>query len=833
MLKPTSFVRGVSCALITMFCFVSPLGSLAYEVHAATTPTVVIGEVAWAGSSLSTADEWLELWNMTDAPISLGGWSLQGAGESNKTIYFPSNSTIEAHATFLISNYAANDLKSILITPTAVVTTTVSLPNSNFKIDLIDPQGIIIDRAGSESTPPAGTTSPIKASMMRIDATLDGSAAASWTTATSTEGLKAEVSDLGTPGRCDHCNPLTTSDATSTVLVSSAENDQATSLDTEPIQIGIDTTSTINIATSTFEINIETTTTTLTEITSEATTAATEQPVTTNDSASDATTTIMEDTPLVADSDNAINMETTTADPLPETESTEEPIPSEALLETIVVPETQISASNVDSISTTTSSTFSVQTPTAVINDQLLRLNEVSPNPTSGKEWVEIISLDSSQTISLKAYQLYDATGRIFTFDDVAFTPNGSHYIVAEIPTSRLNNDGDTVSLHDPSGQLIHALSYSKTEKGKSWIHWPDLTGNWQLTQTPTPGVPNILTVPHTTATTTSITTTATSSAPATSNVINTPSVTPVLPMIVPLIEMSPSTTSTFQTPPKQTTPQNTKKTATATKTKTVATAKTPMKPVSKTAPKPIHLITFDMLNQEFGNLRIRLQGSVGTPPGLLTSHAFVLQAPDGRGLLVKVPSTQKLPDYGIQVGVIGTLRFDTTNTPYIQLNSTDHWQKLTTMAVPPIPRLVDLLAPSTEDAWSFVQVTGTIQGINGSTIHLDLNDAEVDVMIRPLTHYRVKRLAVGDVVTVSGIVDTGAATPRVFPRTDAEITLMQHAILKPEQSVGSSTSNLPGWTPFGAAAGAVGVTEGAKHLRRRRQRRDLEKKLQNLVHVG
>ncbi len=45
--------------------------------------SVVISEVAWGGTSHDAADEWIELVNLTDRPIDLGGWSLRWRGSSS------------------------------------------------------------------------------------------------------------------------------------------------------------------------------------------------------------------------------------------------------------------------------------------------------------------------------------------------------------------------------------------------------------------------------------------------------------------------------------------------------------------------------------------------------------------------------------------------------------------------------------------------------------------------------------------------------------------------------------------------------------------------------
>jgi hypothetical protein len=57
------------------------ISSLAWagQVSAETTvvpQTIIFSELAWAGSSVSTADEWLELKNLTSSSIDLTGWNI-------------------------------------------------------------------------------------------------------------------------------------------------------------------------------------------------------------------------------------------------------------------------------------------------------------------------------------------------------------------------------------------------------------------------------------------------------------------------------------------------------------------------------------------------------------------------------------------------------------------------------------------------------------------------------------------------------------------------------------------------------------------------------------
>ncbi|OGL73446.1 hypothetical protein A3E39_04560 [Candidatus Uhrbacteria bacterium RIFCSPHIGHO2_12_FULL_60_25] len=155
---------------------------------------VVIEEVAWAGSSLSTADEWIELANLGDATATVGGWSVRGMGG---TIFLPDDAVIPPHGTFIVANYPETDEKAALNVAVSLATTTVSLSNSALAFELVDANGVTVDRAGDGNAPPAGSSSP-KATMVRVSAD-------AWMSATSSIGFDDGIADFGTPGTCDLC----------------------------------------------------------------------------------------------------------------------------------------------------------------------------------------------------------------------------------------------------------------------------------------------------------------------------------------------------------------------------------------------------------------------------------------------------------------------------------------------------------------------------------------------------------------------------------------------------------------------------------------------------
>ncbi len=52
---------------------------------AASTGDVVFNELMWMGSTASTADEWIELRNMTDVALDLSGWTITRLSSGEET----------------------------------------------------------------------------------------------------------------------------------------------------------------------------------------------------------------------------------------------------------------------------------------------------------------------------------------------------------------------------------------------------------------------------------------------------------------------------------------------------------------------------------------------------------------------------------------------------------------------------------------------------------------------------------------------------------------------------------------------------------------------------
>ncbi|MSR85083.1 lamin tail domain-containing protein [Candidatus Uhrbacteria bacterium] len=715
------FMLRVLSLLILLFS-----GFFAQPVHAES--TLVIGEINWAGSSLFTADEWLELWNLGDTPIELNGFQLIGASTA-PAIVFGSHDIISSHSAFLIANNHALDPKSVLAIAPNLATSTLSLSNEKLAIQLLNAEGTLIDQAGDGHTPLAGSTGENKTSMIRVAPEIAGDQKEAWASATSTPGLIDLSFDLS-------------STPSSYVSASSSESLPETSITNSTSSDTMATTT--NLATSEITIILSATSTTSTiEITS-------------------------------------IKTQTTTTEPL-----------------------------------------FNIH------------LNEIFPAPSSGPEWIELYASGTIDIVHLDGWTIEDARGPIFRF--TSSTPINFSlipYIFITLTGSHLNNDGDIIRIKNSSGEIVDEVIYNTIKKNETFIRLPDVTGVWQISTMPTPAQTNVLI--------TQITEPALAPVRIVYETAPTPLVTAIpIPAPVP----PPQQIKTIQ-PTQQKKIVETKTTAPTIKQTTLKDEKI-VAPISNqpkikivsvkkpSTPNPLISTTIPMLTTLDSGTRVRLSGSVGSVPKLLSTNQFVLQTEDGRGLLVYGNGKQPSAALGSLIRLTGTLTVNDQGAA-LKMLARDRWESIQKMSEVR-PRLVDLGAPGQEDAWSLIEATGTVQAVRTSTVTLDLEETTLSVMIRPIVQYRAQRLQAGDVLHVRGLLDTRGQELKMYPRTSDEITLISH---KEKIPVGAPTkqNNIPPWAPIGSAGATVAIAQGVKYYRKFAEQKRLAKMLteasQNLQNI-
>lgn len=169
-------------------------------VYAEEIPRVIINEVFWSGSSLSSVDEFIELYNTTDQDLDISDWIITEAGANNNELILPASSTIPALGFFVVANYSPDNEKSILDIEADWVTPSISLANSDARYILRDQNGTDIDQADDGEGEPLAGDNETKASMARKPDCWDGGAGECWFTSEIQENLKDDVLDFATPG---------------------------------------------------------------------------------------------------------------------------------------------------------------------------------------------------------------------------------------------------------------------------------------------------------------------------------------------------------------------------------------------------------------------------------------------------------------------------------------------------------------------------------------------------------------------------------------------------------------------------------------------------------
>lgn len=138
---------------------------------------VVINEIMWMGSDASTADEWIELRNMTDAEVDVTGWVIENAGTSGSPDLILPSASLEANGFYLIANF--DQAGSAISVEPDHVDSGLELANSGEALVLKTAGGTTIDETPAGAWA-GGVNTTDKQSMERINQPGDGTDAGNW-----------------------------------------------------------------------------------------------------------------------------------------------------------------------------------------------------------------------------------------------------------------------------------------------------------------------------------------------------------------------------------------------------------------------------------------------------------------------------------------------------------------------------------------------------------------------------------------------------------------------------------------------------------------------------
>lgn len=189
----------------------------------------------------------------------------------------------------------------------------------------------------------------------------------------------------------------------------------------------------------------------------------------------------------------------------------------------------------------------------------------------------------------------------------------------------------------------------------------------------------------------------------------------------------------------------------------------------------------------------------------------------------MNVGKTHTQPPIGAKIQVTGTLK-QTNKGPELSIGTKDGWSIVDTHGVV-VTSTAHLLEPTEDDSWRLVTIQGVVSRVRSKSLDIDTEDTSIGVRMRATVEYRTERIHMGDIVNITGILDTTGYEPILYPRIadDVQIVSVGTKTLAPTVPVGS---NLPPWTPFGVAGATVALSEGWRRAQKIYEERKLRKLL-------
>ncbi len=418
---------------------------------------VVINEVAWMGSPVSSADEWVELKNVGAEVVDLSGWVLEGAAASGGSLTLPAGSVIAPGGYYLIANYGSASDRSVLAVEPNWVTASVSLSNSAFRLTLKNTAGETTDVAGDGGAPVGGEYEPGTTwkAMERNFLVGDGSLPSNWHESRTQTNLDVGTVMLATPA-APNSRALP-------VPVLAAIADEHTVGET----IYFDAAETVTGDAETLTFNWDF---------GDGALGTGSTPTHHYAAAGSYTVTLT-------------------------VSGGEAPVTVETVVEVAAGPVTPASTAPANSTNPTAPPRATIPAPSttdvpdatiAPVTGADLVLSEVLPNPVGPDQTEEFIEIEnrSGVTVPLAGWQLTD-TKIFYRFSaDATIEPHGFFAVLRLDSKITLNNSADTLYLIAPDRRIVSGVRYERSAEGESFSR---VGGNhWEWTTIMTAGEANV-----------------------------------------------------------------------------------------------------------------------------------------------------------------------------------------------------------------------------------------------------------------------------------------------------------------------------------------------------
>ncbi|MFN8414433.1 MAG: lamin tail domain-containing protein [Anaerolineales bacterium] len=207
---PTPTSTGTATSTSTSTSTSTPTATNTSTITPAGLQTVLISEIAWAGTAASSSDEWIELRNPGAVAINITGWVLKSSDGTPNIIL---SGTIPAGGYFLLERYTdASDIDATVSNITAdQLYVNNALSNTGESLSLYDASNTLIDTANANGGSwPAGSSTTF-GTMERIGTLPDSDSAWSTNTGLVKNGEDANgAALLGTPKNGNSPTPTPT-----------------------------------------------------------------------------------------------------------------------------------------------------------------------------------------------------------------------------------------------------------------------------------------------------------------------------------------------------------------------------------------------------------------------------------------------------------------------------------------------------------------------------------------------------------------------------------------------------------------------------------------------
>lgn len=372
-------------------------------------------------------------------------------------------------------------------------------------------------------------------------------------------------------------------------------------------------------------------------------------------------------------------------------------------------------------------------------SDQII-ISEFLPNPegsdtgndnSNSGEWIELYN-KGEEEVNLEGWQLDDEEEGSNPYTIKNKTIKAKEYLVFYRSETKiaLNNNGDEVRLIHPDGKITSKVSYNESAK-ENVAYALDENGNWQWTETPTPGKANIISAPK---------------------------------------DKEDETKDKEDNTEKEKDDQTTSKEEDNDKTDI-----------------QISKISIAQARKENKNTQVVVEGIVSVEPKILGKKIFYIQDQEAGIQIYFSKAEFPVLRLGDQVEIKGEIS-EKGGEKKINIKEKEDI-KIISHKNPPLPKRIKTGQVGEKYEGQLVEVAGEITRTSGNVFYLNDGTGEAKVYIKKTTNINKPKMKKGQKFSLKGIVSEAPSDYRILPRYQSDLGNPGLASSKP---AGIKSKDLP-----------------------------------------